>query len=154
MSVFLDKSKKIKNVDVNKALRIVLGKSKVIDFALDLNRKDQLFISGEDSQGVKLGKYTKFTQSENFGETFTYKGVSKQKIQGETYTLFDTGSWYDSFKLIVNKDNFDIIANPVIEDTNVFERFGENIVGLTDKSIVKLTNFIKDNVISEIQKQF
>lgn len=60
-----------------------------------------------------------------------------------TVTLFDTGEYYNSIK--VNTDNnggWEITSDPLKEDfgrtTNLFERWGTDIEGLTDENIEKV----------------
>lgn len=166
MSVFADKSKQIKAIDVNRILRVILKESNTTKFVLDLNRKDQLFIEGIQSDGSFLessntteGVYShatiELTQEERGSISFTYAGVTKDKKAGERYMLYDTGEWYRSFKLVINNKDFEIKANTNIGDgnTNVFQEYGENVVGLTEKSICKLTDYIRERVIQEVKRE-
>lgn len=166
MSVFADKSKQIKRIDINRILRVILKDSNTTKYVLDLNRLDQLFIQGIQSDGNFLesnntteGVYSQatvvITQEERGSIRFTYEGVTKAKVAGERYMLYDTGEWYRSFKLLINNQDFEIKANTTIGDgnTNVFQEYGENVVGLTEKSIVKLTDYIRERVIQQIKKE-
>ena len=146
MSVFDKKSKQIKRIDINRILRVILKDANTTKFVLDLNRKDQLFIEGIQSDGNFLessntteGVYSHativLTQEERGSLSFTYAGVTKEKKAGDRYMLYDTGEWYRSFKLLINNQDFEIKANTTIGDgnTNVFQEYGENVVGLTKK---------------------
>ena len=95
---------------------------------LEMNRFDQLFKQGIDSDGNLIGVYSS-----------TYIGAQGQtKTKGDHYTLEDTGHFYESFKVMTGRDFFEIIANPIKPDGNLFDDYGADIVGLTEESKKKL----------------
>jgi hypothetical protein len=166
MSVFLEKSKQIKRIDVNKILRGILKDKAVKKFVLDLNRKDQLFLKGEQSDGNFLessnstpGVYSFATieiiKAERGSASFTFDGLTKEKKEGERYTLYDSGEWYRSFKLLVGNTEFELQASTTIgnSNTNVFEEYGKNVVGLSGDSIIKLTKYLKGVFIIQVKKE-
>ncbi len=115
-------------------------------FILDLNRVDQLFNKGVDSKNRALGVYTPFTiNSKN------ERGVP---VPSDFHiTLFDTGQFYSTFVIIPGKDFFEIDANPIREDTNLFEDFGEDIIGLNDENLQILIDFFKETVVLRVKEQ-
>jgi len=115
-------------------------------FILDLNRVDQLFNKGVDSKNRALGVYTPFTiNSKN------ERGVP---VPSDFHiTLFDTGEFYSTFVIIPGKDFFEIDANPIREDSNLFEDFGEDILGLNDENLQILIDFFKETVVLRVKEQ-
>ena len=110
---------------------------------IKLNTIDQLFNEGVDSLGDSLGEYSPFT-------------VELKKIKGQPtdrITLKDTGDFYRTFKVEVKDDSFFINANPIKDDSNLFDDFGSEIVGLTEENQIKVSKTILDNTIKYIRKQ-
>lgn len=141
--------KSVKHI-LNKAIK--LDEVKAWKFAIDvdlkkyiikLNTIDQLFDDGIDSLGDSLGEYSPFT-------------VELKKIKGQPtdrITLKDTGKFYKTFKIEIKNDSFFINANPIKEDNNLFDDFGNEIVGLTEENQIKVSKIILDNTIKYIRKQ-
>lgn len=96
---------------------------------IDLNTIDQLYNQGVDSRGRSLGDYTAYTKS--------LKQAKGQRT--DHITLKDTGEFYNSFRIILNGNALQIIADPIKEDTNLFQEFGIDIVGLTEDSMSVVT---------------
>lgn len=110
---------------------------------IKLNTIDQLFNDGIDSLGDSLGEYSPFTV-----ELKKAKGQPTNRI-----TLKDTGDFYKTFKVEVKDDSFFINANPIKDDSNLFDDFGSEIVGLTEDNQKKISKTILDNTIKYIRKQ-
>lgn len=112
------------------------------DFVIELNTEEQLYLKGVDSTG-------KLLTNKNTGKT-TYAPLTiqiKREKGGKAarvtnITLFDTGDYYESHEVTVTAQGFEIDADPVKEDTNLFEEWGEEIVGLTDESLQKLITYL------------
>jgi len=113
---------------------------------IDLNTIDQLYNQGVDSRGVVIGDYTYYTKS--------LKQAKGQRT--DHITLKDTGEFYNSFRIILNGNALQIIANPIKDDTNLFQEFGIDIVGLTEDSmsvvITKALQLIKPYIKQELLK--
>lgn len=138
------------NADEDKLFVTVIGKEKVKDLIIRLNRIEQLFKQGIDSDGEIAGVYSEFTEFINEGKTFSADGESKQKIAGEPYLLFDSGFFYRSFRVRVYKDSFTITANDETEDgTELARKFGRAILGLTTES----KNELGKEIIPEVRKE-
>lgn len=106
-------------------------------WVLDLIRQDQLFEKGIDGDGDIIGTYSEYTEMMN-----------PEKVAGTPFTLFDTGEFYKSFILYIYKNYVEVDANPIKindkgEKENLFWKYGENIIALTDSSLQKLrTEFL------------
>ncbi len=123
--------KKAKRLDKNKLIFEVIKNDKGIQKEiLDLNRWAQLYDKGINSDGVSLsavrpnGGYTSFTIN-----------IKRKKNQRTDHvTLRDSGEFYNSFKINASNDFFEIDADPNKDTTNLFDEWGEDILGLTDAS--------------------
>lgn len=112
--------------------RVVFSDAKFREWVLDLIRKDQLFKQGIDGDGDTIGYYSEFTES-----------LDPKKVAGTPYTLFDTGEFYKSFILYVYSNYIEVDANPIKindkgEKENLFWKYGENIIALTNENLDKL----------------
>lgn len=94
---------------------------------LDLIRKDQLFEAGVDENGEIIGFYSPVTEA-----------INPIKKAGTPYTLFDTGEFYKSMVILLGTNFFEIDADPIKDNDNLFEKYGEGIIGLTEASREKL----------------
>ena len=116
---------------------------------LDWIRQDQLFQRGIDGDGDIIGLYSEFTEM-----------INPEKVAGTPYTLFDSGAFYRSMFITIgigSDPSITIDADPIkIDDdgekTNLFWKYGENIVALTDENKTKLANEIRDRFIRESRR--
>lgn len=116
------------------------------EFILDLVRQDQLFEQGIDEDGQVIGYYSEFTES-----------INPEKVAGTHYTLKDSGEFFDSFYIDVFPTYFEINANPIKtndqgEQENLFYKYGEGIMGLTNESLEKLGQEILRRYLREVKK--
>ena len=132
------------NLDENKIVFDILQTRTALEVEiLNLNRIDQLFKQGIDSTGRLIGVYSFRTEEISGG----------RKRAGTHITLFDTGTFYRSFAILPFEDFFKIVANPIREETNLFEEYGEEIVGLTDENIAKLPDLIRPRILDYIRQR-
>jgi hypothetical protein len=96
---------------------------------LDLIRQDQLFSKGIDGNGDIIGYYSIATQN-----------INPSKRVGTPYTLYDTGDFYKSFSIVVFPDMFETNADPVKKEDNLFIKYGDDIIKLTDENMEKLSD--------------
>jgi hypothetical protein len=115
-------------LDEGLIFEIVFNDARIKDEIIRLNTEEQLFRRGIDSEGKSLGTYSPFTV-----EIKKKKGQPTNRI-----TLKDTGEFYDSFRVTANRVSITIDADPIKDDNNLFDDFGEEILGLTDESREKL----------------
>lgn len=111
---------------------------------LDLIRDDQLMEKGVDEDGKVIGTYSWATQNI----------YNSSKIEGEHYTLFDTGDFYKSMVILLGTNYFEIDADPIKENANLFTKYGEGIIGLTEESLEKLRVETKRRYQLEIERLF
>lgn len=100
-----------------------------------LIQKNQLLKYGVDERNKVIGYYSLTTQLISGG---------KKKF-GSPYTLKDTGAFYKSMYIRANPQYIEIDADPIKKGegqatTNLFQEYGEGIIGLTDDSKNKLAN--------------
>lgn len=107
----------------------------VLEFIIHMNTREQLFEKGIDATGTPLdqigGGYSNYTiQFFKIPESLPYDRV----------TLFQTGEFYDSFVArVIGAGDIEITANPIKDDDNLEDRYGNQIIGLTKDSLEKLT---------------
>ena len=133
--------------DLDRAFFSLFSQPEFKEMVLLLNRKKQLFKERVNSLGVKLsdvgGGYAAYTEDVNAGVTFTYEGESMTKQEGDSPNLYDSGEFYESFEVTVGIGFFQITADPIKDDgTNLFDEWGEDILGLTQESKTLLVEFL------------
>lgn len=135
MSTLNQTVKKLKSFDVEKGLLIILKKES--NFITDLNT-DQLGQDGIDSLGKSLGEYRPFTID---------KKRNKSGLSGITshVTLFDEGDFHRSFFVDASSFPVEIDARDPKRD-ELGDKYGEDIIGLTDESQSELNEVILPDV--------
>jgi len=110
---------------------------------IELNTIDQLYDEGIDALGQSLGDYSQ-TSVEVFGKRAGH------------ITLKDTSEFYDSFVVLVKKDSFIIRANTFKQGEkgtiDLTDRFGDEIIGLTDENIIIISELIMTNIVKYVKK--
>jgi hypothetical protein len=93
------------------------------DLQIEIIRKvkDRLFKEGTNDQGKIIGTYSPFTEK-----------LNRIKVAGAHYTLKDTGEFYESIYIGVMNDYFFIDGDGDKGKDNLFEKYGEGIIGLDD----------------------
>lgn len=112
-------------------------------------KQDQLFKQGINEDGKVIGYYSEVTEM-----------INPKKVAGTHYTLFDTGEFYESMKIVVLNDSIVIEANPKkteateygFDVVNLFEEYGEGIIGLTTENKQKLAIEIIRRFRIELQR--
>lgn len=111
---------------------------------IEMNTEDQLYNKGIDSNDNPLGDYTPFS-------------VSIKQEKGQRYdhiTLKDTGAFYESFQIRVDNKGLTILADDSsIYDAPLTDRFGVDILGLTDENKTILAEYLKENYYDFIRKK-
>jgi hypothetical protein len=111
-------------------------------YAIDLNRIDQLFNTGEDSNENALPSYS--------ANTVAIKARKGQPT--DRTTLKDTGEFYNTFDLIFNTElDFEIIADDMGKE--LFDRYGKDIVGWNTENTNEIKEFIQKRFIEIAIKQ-
>ena len=135
------------NLDSDEVMFVVLSRPDVQELIVILNTDEQLF-QGINADGISLndigGDYSLFTT------------VPIKKAKGLPFnfvTLFDEGDFYDTFKVKVQKDGFIIEADTIKEGTDLQDRWGFELLGLTDESKNELVENIKEYIVAIITKK-
>lgn len=135
----------LENLDLNKVTRVALqGEEQRI---IDLVTIDQLFKKGIDGDGNSLDDVRGFGYA-----PFTIKQKVKKNLPTDHITLFDTGKYYKSHRVNIGNDFFEVISDPIKDDTNLFVEFGDAIVDLNDQSLDKLINAILPKTQEAVRK--
>jgi hypothetical protein len=140
VTTMLDKAVNL-NEDLAWIVSIDNGVQKEI---IRLNTIEQLYNEGIDALGQSLGNYSK-TSVEVFGKRAGH------------ITLKDTSEFYNSFVVLVKKDSYTIRANTFKQGNkgtiNLTDRFGEEIIGLTEENQDLINEMILINIIKYVKKQ-
>jgi hypothetical protein len=117
-------------------------KTKILDWI----RYDQLW-KGIDEDGDIMGLYSEWTEM-----------INPEKVAGTPFTLKDTGAFYKSLFIDVLTEFFVVDGDGIKTDeitgekTDLFKRFGDGIVGLTDENKEKLAEELKIKYIENARK--
>lgn len=140
-----------KGLSESKALFFVFSMDHVQQFAIELNtggpnnsENGQLFLYGIDANGLNLdaigGDYAPITKDIKLSE-----GLPIDRV-----TLYQDGDFYRSFDFVNKADGFTLTANTIKDGEDLRERWGDDIIGLTNESIQKLNIEILPEVISYV----
>lgn len=115
--------------------KIVFDVPNVKQMIIEMNTQEQLFQKGVDSKGVPLmdigGDYSFVTKD--------IKDFLGQPI--DRITLKDTGDFYRSWTVRILADTIFIEADTIKDGDDLRQRWGNDILGLTDESKQKLINY-------------
>ena len=104
--------------------------------------EEQLFEKGIDGLGKSLPSYSPVT-------------IQLKKLKGQPFdrtTLRDSGDFHSSIKVKLQKDGIKIESDPIKEDTNLLEVYGEEILFLTEENLTEFRNvLLKDDLIKDIR---
>jgi len=146
-------------LDENEVVMSAIRKPEIKRHIIYLNAFDQLFLGGLNSDGEIVGTYRSTTEMMSEGESFTFNGLTKRKIEGDAYFFYDTGGFLRSFSVSIKKDGFTIKANDEIDDEffgTLTEKYGKNLIGLTDESKTdlgkKIIPFCQKFILGQVLK--
>jgi hypothetical protein len=127
-------------LDVNNIMFMYFhGNEGVKDEVIRLNTDEQLFNKGIDSVGREL---------ESIGGSYSDVTILFKRSDGlpfDRVTLFSTGEFYESFIVKAQKDGILIEANTFKDGQDLQNRWGDNIIGLTESSLYELVEYILDD---------
>jgi hypothetical protein len=142
VSDYLEKVMRVQSQIGNEVDDIVRSKEEEI---LNLNREDQLFDKGIDTNGLLLGQYAKTLN----GSTRGYP-----KTQGDPFNFYDTGSLFSNFSLLSKgNDNKVVIENSDSKVGLLTKQYGE-FIGLTEENKYKLNYEIIYPELMDFIKQY
>lgn len=141
------KLRNAQEISVDLIWKKVFNDANLKEIILNYIKQDQLFEKGVNENDKIIGLYSKMTERLSNGK----------KKEGTPYTLFDTGEFYESINYLVGYKLINITADPIKidedgETTNLFEKYGEGIIGLTTSSKEKLAIEIQKRFIVELRK--
>ena len=105
------------------------------DFLIDV-LQDQLFTTGEDGNGLSLGEYSPVTV-----RIKRAKGQPTDRI-----TLKDTGAFYSSYEINPFEGGFFIDADGIKEDTDLFFRYGDDILKPNEETTTLIAEFYEQRL--------
>ena len=142
---------KLINIDIDAVLLSILSDKDLQQFIIELNTKGQLFDKGIDSLSVSLGDYAATT----IEGTVNFKGKKDKGQRFDHITLSDTETFYDSWVITLGGKSFlfKITANPNRGKSNLFDDFGEEILGLTKENLQIVIDAIREKILAEIRLQ-
>lgn len=123
-------------------IRVFSDKNLQNKIIVEYIQQDQLFERGVDETGQVIGTYSATTEMLTNG----------RKKEGDPYNLFDTGEFYKSMVILLGKDFFEVDADPIKENDNLFTKFGEGIIGLTEESKEKLRVELLERYDKEVRR--
>lgn len=127
--ILSDVSENVKRLSLNDALRFSISQDEIGDLIIELNTEGQLFDKGIDGEGMSL---------DSIGGSYSDLTEASKRRKGQPFahvTLKDTGDFYDSFMVHADKESFTISADTLKEGTDLLDRWGDDIIGLTDESL-------------------
>lgn len=124
--------------------KLVLNNKQVKDLIINQNTNVQLRQKHVDSLGNTL-----FNQYSN--RTFYGKGDELGR-DGKPYEVFNTGDYFDTFKIEVGEGYIIINSNPKKGEDSLFEMYTEDLEGLTDDSLTRLKELAKELYVNWIRK--
>ncbi len=135
-------------MDEDVLLKRIYSKSTVEQFIVSLNTEgqptSQLYALGVDANGNQLEPpYTVNTIQ------FKLNGFGDSRI--DHVTLKDTGDFYESFIVKALKDGFEITANPIKGGNDLTEKYGEDIIGISEQNKEILSQFLQPFLEEEIR---
>jgi len=140
---------KFKQLDADKMAYQLTRTGNFQDLVIELNTEDQLYDKGQNSKGESLsdigGDYSSVTI-----EISKRKG--RPKKSASSINLNDTGDFYNSFTVTPFIGGFDIDADPIKDDTNLFSEWGVDIVGLNEQNLDKIRQEYAKYFQEEISK--
>ena len=108
---------------------------------IDWIKFDQLRNQGIDAKGNILGTYSIATEK-----------INPLKVAGTPYTLEDSGEFFQSITIQIFRDYFLINGDGDKDNVNLFDKFGDDILGLTPENLDKLKILLTENAVNYARK--
>ncbi len=120
-------------------------------------RKAKYFQDGQLWSGVNANEVDLF----DIGGGYSFTTIQNKKEFGlptDRVTLFDTGEFYFTFNLFVKNNQLLLSADTIKENEqgeriDLQDRWGQDIIGLSENSIEKLANFIAQDFVKWLIKE-
>ena len=102
---------------------------------------EQLDKKGVNELDQVIGLYSRRTEE-----------IDSRKKAGTPYTLNDTSAFINSLAVQVGNDFFTVNGNGQKGNTNLFERYGDGIIGLTPDNLAIVKEMLKDKFIEYVRE--
>ena len=102
---------------------------------------EQLDKKGVNELDQVIGLYSRRTEE-----------IDPRKKAGSHYTLNDTSAFINSLAVTVGNDFFTVNGNGQKGNTNLFERYGDGIIGLTPDNLAIVKEMLKDKFIEYVRE--
>ena len=135
------------SLDENAIIDTILIDKAFQAFIINLNTEEQLFKQGINALNVKLDTIGGGYSDATIIGTSNFEGKISKGQPTDRVTLKDTGEFYESFKITLNKDNFVISSDPMKDGTSLFQRWGKEIEGLTPENLQLVIDEIRKKMV-------
>lgn len=102
---------------------------------------EQLDKKGVNELDQVIGLYSRRTEE-----------IDPRKKAGTPYTLNDTSAFINSVAIQVGNDFFTVDANGQKGNTNLFDKYGDGIIGLTPDNLAIVKEMLKDKFIEYVKE--
>jgi len=145
-------AKKVKSINETTFWLSAANTEQVKKLIIKLNTEIQLGRQNVDSTSKKLseigGEYTDFTLELN-------ASIGRPKLGPDRIDLHATGRFWRSWRVTITAKRIIIEADPITTDgTNLTDRWGPKIIGLTNESFEQVKEQIKQNYFREVKRHF
>lgn len=144
---------RVKSLTINELLILLSQNKEFTDLIIELNTRKQLFDKGIDSTGRTLESIGGGYSANTIEGTSQYLGKKDKGLPYDRITLYDSGEFYESFRVFYQSGNFVISADTIKDSTDLIREWGANILGLTDESLSLLRDKAKEIIIPYVRKK-
>lgn len=102
---------------------------------------EQLDKKGVNELDQVIGLYSRRTEE-----------IDPRKKAGTPYTLNDTSAFINSIAVQVGNDFFTVNGNGQKSNTNLFEKYGDGIIGLAPDNLAIVKEMLKDKFIEYVRE--
>ena len=102
---------------------------------------EQLDKKGVNELDQVIGLYSRKTEE-----------IDPRKKAGSHYTLNDTSAFINSIAVQVGNDFFTVNGDGRKSNTNLFEKYGDGIIGLTPDNLAIVKEMLKDKFIEYVRE--
>ena len=138
MKALINLANKVKNLSIDELMIKLASEKSFTDFIIELNTQKQLFEKGVDAKGRLLSDIGGDYAASTIEGTSTFKGKKELGLPYDHITLFQTGEFYESFKVYLNGRDFIISADTVKDTSDLISDWGRDILGLNENSLILL----------------
>lgn len=153
MSIIQRLANNLKKLTRDELIRVLSEDKSFTDYIILLNTQKQLFDKGVDAKGRLLSSIGGDYSANTIEGTSQYLGKKELGLPYDHITLFDTGDFYESFRVYLSNKELTISADTIKDTTDLINDWGADIIGLNEESLVLLRDKAKDIIIPYIRKK-